>query len=91
MDRATHSTPLQGAGPAQPVDRTPLTPHSLSRGPVQPHSEPSPLETARALEEARDALRSYEASALAGVASTLAGAAESLARTARELHEMRRE
>ncbi len=40
------------------------------------------------MEEARDALRGYEVTALAGVAATLAEAAESLARTARELREM---
>ncbi len=50
-----------------------------------------PTEIARALSEAREALRGYEATALAGVAVTLAEAAESLARTARELHEMRRD
>ena len=49
------------------------------------------VEVARTLEEARDALRGYEVTALAGVAATLAGAAESLASTARELHEMRGE
>jgi hypothetical protein len=46
---------------------------------------------ARTLSEVKDALRSYETTALAGVAATLAEAAESLARTARELHEMSRE
>ncbi len=48
----------------------------------------SAVETARALSEARDALKGYEASALAGVAAILAEAAESLARTSRELREM---
>jgi acyl-CoA reductase-like NAD-dependent aldehyde dehydrogenase len=47
-----------------------------------------PVEMARALAEAREALRGYEASALADVAAMLAKAAESLARTARELREM---
>ncbi len=46
---------------------------------------------ARTLSEVKDALRSYETTALAGVAATLAEAAESLARTARELHELSRE
>ena len=52
---------------------------------------PSPSEMARALEEARETLRSYETSALAGMAATLAEAAESLARTIMDLHEMRDE
>jgi hypothetical protein len=43
----------------------------------------SPVETAKALAEAREALRNYETSALADVAATLAETAESLARTAR--------
>ncbi len=42
---------------------------------------------ARALSEAREALKGYEASALAEVAATLAEVAESLARTTRELRE----
>jgi hypothetical protein len=50
--------------------------------------DPSPTEMARAISEAREVLRSYEASALADVAAALAAAAESLARTARELREM---
>lgn len=50
---------------------------------------PSLVEVTRTLEEARDALRGYEVTALAGVAAALAEAAESLARTTRELHEMR--
>jgi hypothetical protein len=41
------------------------------------------VETAKALAEAREALRNYETSALADVAATLAETAESLARTAR--------
>ena len=45
------------------------------------------VETARALSEAREVLKGYEASALVGVAETLAGVAESLARTSRELRE----
>jgi len=49
------------------------------------------VEVTRTLEEARDALRGYEAAALAGVAATLAEAAESLMHTAGELHEMSRE
>ncbi len=51
----------------------------------------SPAEVARTLSEVKDALRSYETTALAGLAATLAEAAESLARTARVLHEMSRE
>lgn len=47
----------------------------------------SVVETARALSEAREALKNYETAALADVAATLAEAAESLARTARELKE----
>jgi hypothetical protein len=44
-----------------------------------------PVEMAKALAEAREALRGYEASALADVAATLAKAAESLARTSESL------
>ena len=51
----------------------------------------SPTETARTLSEVKDALRSYETTALADVAATLTEVAESLARTARELHLMNRE
>jgi hypothetical protein len=51
-------------------------------------SSSSPVEVARALTEAREALRGFETSALAGIAATFAEAAESLARTARELHEV---
>jgi hypothetical protein len=51
-------------------------------------SFPQAVETARTLAEAREALRSYEASALAGVAATLSEAAESLAKTARDLREV---
>lgn len=47
----------------------------------------SPIETAKALSEAREVLRNYEASALANAAATLARAVESLARTTRELRE----
>ena len=47
----------------------------------------SPVETAKALAEAREALRNYETSALADVAATLTQTDESLARTARELKE----
>jgi hypothetical protein len=43
---------------------------------------------ARALAEAREVLKDYEASALAEVAATLAKAAESLARTSRELRDL---
>jgi hypothetical protein len=46
---------------------------------------------ARTLSEVKDALQSYEATALADVAATLTEVAESLARTARELHVMNRE
>jgi ketosteroid isomerase-like protein len=60
-------------------------------GRTGPRTAPSLVEVARTLEEARDALHGYEATALAGVAATLAEAAESLARTTRELHEMRGE
>ena len=42
-------------------------------------------ELAKILEEQRDALRSLEATALAGIAAALGEAAESLARTTREL------
>jgi excisionase family DNA binding protein len=48
----------------------------------------SPIEMAKSLAEAREALRGYEASALADVAATLAKAAESLARTSRELRNL---
>ncbi len=48
---------------------------------------PSAVETARALSEAREALKDYETAALADVAATLAEAAKSLARTARDLKE----
>jgi excisionase family DNA binding protein len=48
----------------------------------------SPIEMAKSLAEAREALRGYEASALADLAATLAEAAESLARTSRELREL---
>lgn len=46
-----------------------------------------PVETAKVLAEARDALTGYETSALADVAAMLAQTAESLARTARDLRE----
>lgn len=46
-------------------------------------------ELARLLEEQRDALRSLEATALAGIASALGEAAESLARTAKDLRSER--
>ena len=45
----------------------------------------SPVGTAKALVEAREALKGYETSALADVAAMLAVAAESLARTAWDL------
>src|SRR5215218_381402 len=48
----------------------------------------SPVEMAKALAEAREALKGYETSALADVAATLAKAAESLARTSRELRNL---
>jgi hypothetical protein len=48
----------------------------------------SPVEMARALAEAREVLKDYEASALADVAATLAEVAESLARTSRELRDL---
>jgi len=48
----------------------------------------SPIEMAKSLAEAREALRGYETSALADLAATLAEAAESLARTSRELREL---
>src|SRR5215216_5244901 len=47
----------------------------------------SPVEMAKALAEAREALEGYETSALADVAAMLAQTAESLARTARDLRE----
>ena len=49
---------------------------------------PPAVETASKLSEAREALRGYEASALAGVAATLSEAAANLANPARELREM---
>jgi excisionase family DNA binding protein len=48
----------------------------------------SPVEMARALAEAREVLKDYEASALADVAATLAEVAESLTRTSRELRSL---
>ena len=51
----------------------------------------SPAEMARQLSEVKEALRTYETTALADVAAMLAEAAQSLASTARELHEMSRE
>ena len=51
----------------------------------------SPAEIARQLSEVKDALRTYETTALADVAAMLAEAAQSLASTACELHEMSRE
>jgi hypothetical protein len=51
----------------------------------------SPAQMTRTLSEVKDALRSYETTALADVAATLTEVAESLARTARELHVMNRE
>jgi hypothetical protein len=51
----------------------------------------SPAQMTRTLSEVKDALQSYETTALADVAATLAEVAESLARTARELHVMNRE
>jgi excisionase family DNA binding protein len=55
---------------------------------VEAAYEASSVEMAKALAEAREALRGYEASALADVAATLAKAAESLARTSRELRDL---
>ncbi len=49
------------------------------------------MEMSRTLFEVKNALQSYETTALAEVAATLAEVAESLARTARELHLMNRE
>ncbi|CAN5536044.1 hypothetical protein BH24ACT20_BH24ACT20_09720 [soil metagenome] len=51
----------------------------------------SSVEVAQTLNEAREALRQYETSALADVAQTLSGVAESLAHTTRELAATRRE
>jgi excisionase family DNA binding protein len=48
----------------------------------------SPVESGKALAEAREALKGYETSALADVAAMLAQTAESLARTARDLREV---
>jgi excisionase family DNA binding protein len=48
----------------------------------------SSVEMARALAEAREVLKDYEASALADVAAMLAEVAESLARTSRELRDL---
>ena len=50
---------------------------------------PSLGEVVQTLEETRDALRSYEFTALAGVAATLSEAAESLSQTAKDLVDMR--
>lgn len=63
------------------------SPIGESTGVRKAGNAPSAVETARALSEAREALKGYEASALADVAATLAEAAESLARTARDLKE----
>jgi hypothetical protein len=60
-----------------------------TRGSAKAQYGSSPVEMARALSEAREALSDYETSALADVAATLAEAAESLARTARELKDAR--
>jgi excisionase family DNA binding protein len=46
------------------------------------------VEMARTLSEVKDALQSYETTALADVAAMLAGVAESLARTSRVLKEI---
>jgi hypothetical protein len=46
------------------------------------------MEMSRTLSEVKNALKSYETTALAGVAATLAEVAESLARTARVLKEI---
>jgi hypothetical protein len=46
------------------------------------------VEMSQTLSEVKEALQSYETTALADVAATLAEAAESLAHTARVLHEM---
>jgi excisionase family DNA binding protein len=58
---------------------------------AETHRIVSPAEMARKLSEVKDALRTYETTALADVAAMLAEAAQSLASTARELHEMSRE
>ena len=47
----------------------------------------TPVETAKALADAREALKDHETFALADVAAMLAQTAESLARTARDLRE----
>ena len=49
------------------------------------------VEVTRTLEEARDALRGYEVTALAGVAEALSGAVRSLLETLERLEEMRPE
>jgi hypothetical protein len=58
-----------------------------TRGTAKAEYGSSPVETAKALAEAREALKGYETSALADVAAMLAQTAESLARTARDLRE----
>ena len=59
--------------------------NTKARGTAEAQFGASPVEMAKSLAEAREALRGYEASALADVAATLAEVAESLARTSREL------
>ena len=59
-----------------------------SKGVQQVVRVPQAVESARTLSEAREALRGYETSALAGVAATLSEASANLARTARELREI---
>ena len=58
---------------------------------AETHRTVSAAEMARKLSEIKDALRTYETTALADVTAMLAEAARSLASTARELHEMSRE
>jgi len=59
-----------------------------TRGTAKAQYGSSPVEMAKSLAEAREALSDYETSALADVAATLAKAAESLARTSRELRDL---
>jgi excisionase family DNA binding protein len=62
--------------------------NTVARDTAEAQYGASPVEMARALAEAREVLKDYEASALADVAATLAEVAESLARTSRELRHL---
>jgi hypothetical protein len=62
--------------------------NTVARDTAEAQYGASPVEMARALAEAREVLKDYEASALADLAATLAEVAESLARTSRELRHL---